>query len=665
MNNRKLTKIFIANRGEIAYRIIRTASRLGISTVLPVVPEEKDTLPARAADEIHVLENSILDETYLNGKVMIELALKYGADAIHPGYGFLSENAEFARLAENAGLIWIGPPPDAMALMGNKLSARKVAQKAGIPVPKGISGTKQEILKNHDSLRFPLLIKATAGGGGKGMKIAHNSEQLETMLDDAAREAKNYFGDQTIYVEEYIDNPRHIEVQIFGDQYGNVVHLFERECSIQRRFQKIVEESPSAFVDDNLRDKLSSQAVKLAQQINYCNAGTVEFLVDSNKQHYFLEMNTRLQVEHPVTEAITGIDLVEEQIKTAMGLPLSFIQEDVKAHGHAIEARIYAEDALNNFRPSPGKINFVKWPSPQMARTDSFFDSSVEIPSFFDPLLAKITVWGFNRKEAIEKLSLSLEQTSVIGITTGLPWLRKLTKTEAFVTGNTTTHFTTTYQDLLHKAIQPNGLKKNELLLAAFAVWIIHYRNENNDNNIWNKLGHKRWGNNFEVTLAHKTYTVKIKDGVYPHSLKWCLDNNIMDDIHNITFSSHNLRFYFREQWAQLTWYYTHRNELLLEVDGHTYRLFPGFRLNNITNSNQKNTEKSNIIKAPIPGKISKILVKKGELVNESSPLMILEAMKMENTLQAKARGMVKEVRISEGEQVKAGQILAEIDDKT
>ncbi|MGQ1890457.1 acetyl/propionyl/methylcrotonyl-CoA carboxylase subunit alpha [Thermophagus sp. OGC60D27] len=663
MNN-NITKIFIANRGEIAYRIIRTASRLGISTVLPVIKEETKTLPAKAADEIHILDSSQLHETYLNGQYMIDLAKKYGADAIHPGYGFLSENAQFAKLVENSGLTWIGPSPRSMAVMANKLKARELAIESSVPVTKAISGKKQKILDNLHALQFPLLIKAAAGGGGKGMKIAHNENELITQLENAEREAQNYFGDNTIFVEEYIDNPRHIEVQILGDHHGKVIHLYERECSIQRRFQKIMEEAPSSLVNESLRHSLTSDALKLAQKIGYYNAGTVEFLVDKKGQHYFLEMNTRLQVEHLVTEAITGIDLVEEQIKVAQGLPISFEQKGITKKGHAIEARIYAEDALNNFLPSPGAISYVQWPNSNKARIDSFFDSPTEVQPGFDPLLAKMTVWGDSREEAIQRLLDSLKNTTLVGIPTNLPYLRELTKTNAFLSGDTTTHFATIHKDFLQKAIHPNGSEKTELLLAAYAVWITLYRNKEDQKNVWNKLGHRRWGNSYNIALSHQNYTIKARKSNSGNAIEWSLNNGKKDNIHNIEFGANQMRFFYKKKWRKLSWHISEHSDLLFNMDGHTYNLLPAFRINNtqpFTKDKETYGNNDNRVIAPIPGKISKILITNGDTVTNNTPVAILEAMKMENTLHAQTDGIIKTINIKEGEQVKAGQILVEI----
>jgi acetyl/propionyl-CoA carboxylase alpha subunit len=662
MKEQPIHKIFIANRGEIADRIISTASRMGITTILPVIIEEKNNIPAHKADEIHILKTSAPEDTFLNPQYMVDLAVGHGADAIHPGYGFLSENAEFARLVQAAGLIWVGPSPKTISQMGNKLKACETAKSAGLPVTKTLSGTIDEILENQNQLTFPLLIKAAAGGGGKGMKTAKNASELRSMLPDVTREAQNYFGDPTVFVEEYIENPRHIEVQILGDHQGNLVHLYERECSIQRRYQKIIEEAPSSFVDEKLRERLTNDALNLCKQINYCNTGTVEFLVDADGNHYFLEMNPRLQVEHPVTESITGLDLVEEQIRIAMGFPLPFSQKDIKAKGHAVEARIYAEDALANFSPVPGNINYVKWPEAKKVRTDTFFNSGTEIQSHFDPMLAKITAHAFNRKSAIRKLSEAISQTSILGVTTNLPYLKELLKTEAFISGKITTHFTSLHRQSLNEAIYPNGPQKTQLLLAAYLIWITHYRKPGTGS-IWSKLGHKRWGGNFSVKFNVQTYNLKSTNMNSPNSLAWEIDGVDMPGISDIRFIENQISFCLNESRRSIDWYYLINEELLLGVDGYTYKMQPGYVLHCETGKRSNKTVENNNVMAPIPGKITSILADKGTTVKKGKPVLILEAMKMENTLSSPVNGILKNICIQQGDHVKAGQLLAEIEE--
>lgn len=659
MRRKNIHKILIANRGEIALRIISTAKRMGISTILPVTEAEINSLPARQADDIFLFENSDLPDTYLNAKTLIDIAKKHQADAVHPGYGFLSEDAGFASAVERAGLTWIGPSPDSVAQMGNKLEARKIAEKAGVKVTKALSGSIEEILDNQEELHYPLLIKAAAGGGGKGMKIAQNRNELKSMLKDTSREAMNYFGNPTVFVEEYIENPRHIEVQVLGDQYRNIVHLFERECSIQRRYQKIIEEAPSPFVQKKLRDFLTSDALKLCKEINYYNAGTVEFLVDNKGNHFFLEMNTRLQVEHPVTEAITGIDLVEEQIKIAMGLPLSFAQGDITMNGHAVETRIYAENALNDFSPEPGEINFIRWPEKRIARTDTFFNSSTEIQPHFDPMLAKITSWGYSREMAIKKLAASLEQTTILGVMTNLPYLREVLKTNAFNSGETTTHFTTLYKAELQQAIHPNGTEKTNLLLAGYLIWLLNFRNQS-EGNLFSRLGHRRWNGNYNVSLNDKTYSLSVISNKN-NTLQWQVEEQQMDNIKLLSFETAGMKFTFNNRDHILSWYSLTDGILMLGTGGYTYRLKPGFMLTQKDYQTNSEPITETDIVAPIPGKITAIPGKSGENIEKGSPIVVLEAMKMENTLSATTNGTIEEILVNLNEQVKAGQLLARI----
>ncbi|WP_010661919.1 acetyl/propionyl/methylcrotonyl-CoA carboxylase subunit alpha [Marinilabilia salmonicolor] len=659
MSRKDIHKILIANRGEIALRIISTAKKMGISTILPVTEAELNSLPARQADEVFIFANSNLPDTYLNAITLIDIAKKYQADAVHPGYGFLSEDAGFASAVERAGLTWIGPSPDSVAQMGNKLEARKIAEKAGVRVTKALSGSIEEILDNQEKLRYPLLIKAAAGGGGKGMKIAQNKNELKSMLKATSREALNYFGNPTVFVEEYIENPRHIEVQVLGDQYGNIVHLFERECSIQRRYQKIIEEAPSPYVHKELRGLLTSDALKLCKEINYYNAGTVEFLVDDKGEHFFLEMNTRLQVEHPVTEAITGIDLVEEQIKIAMGMPLSFSEADITMNGHAVETRIYAENALNDFSPEPGEINFIRWPEKRIARTDTFFDNSTEIQPHFDPMLAKITSWGYSREMAIKKLTASLEQTTILGVTTNLPYLREVLKTNAFNSGETTTQFTTLHKDELQRAIHPNGTDKTKLLLAGYLLWLLNFRNQSSEN-LFSRLGHRRWNGNYNVCFNEKTYSLSVISNKN-NTLQWQVDGNLMDEIRLLSFEETGMKFSFHDREYILSWYSLSNGELMLGTGGYTYRLKPGFMFKQRGYQTNIEAIADTDIVAPIPGKITAIPGHPGEIVEKGTPIVVLEAMKMENSLSATTEGTIEEILVTLNEQVKAGQLLARI----
>jgi len=661
MSYRHISSLFIANRGEIALRIIRTAHKLGMRTILPVIKDENSTLPAQEADEVLVLDDHSPTGNYLNHELMIRLAIETGVDAIHPGYGFLSENAAFARQVEEAGLIWVGPSPDAIEKMGDKLKARKIAKNAGVSISRAIEGTPEEIIQHIDQLAFPLLIKAAAGGGGKAMQIANQASEVKKILDQASGEALRYFGNSTVFVEEYIQESRHIEIQVLGDHHGNLIHLFERECSIQRRYQKIIEESPSPFVNAGLREKLTRDALRLCRKIGYFNAGTVEFIVDTKGQHYFLEMNTRLQVEHPVTEVITGIDLVEQQLKTAMGLPLDLSQDRLNINGHAIETRIYAEDALKAFSPSPGTIHFVSWPESNRGRTDTYFSEKTEILPDFDPMLAKIIAHGQTREATREKLWAALQETSIVGITTNLPYLRHLIKTQSFIKGETNTHFARKHNEILQQAIHPNGPEKSRLLMAAYAVWIKHYRTPGN--NVWTQLGHQRWDGQYLVFFGDDENQIHIR-ALHTNKMQWSLNGNKMPEINNIRFSNHTLSFSFNDikQPQTLNWVSLPDRTLMLETDGHTYVLKPAYHLNTEIHTQKDNQNSTGLITAPLPGRIIHLHVKPGDTIEKGAPVLTLEAMKMETTILAPIPGVLKECELSEGEPVKAGQLLARIE---
>lgn len=440
----KFTKILIANRGEIALRIMRTAREMGIKTVAVYSDADRESLQVRYADEAVCIGPAPSSQSYLIIDKIIDAALKTGAQAIHPGYGFLSENASFARAVKAAGLILIGPSPEAMDLMGNKLTAKAAAKEYNIPMVPGTDYALTDIetaKKVAKEVGFPILIKAAAGGGGKGMRIVEEESQFEEMLNRAVGEAQSAFGDSAVFIERYVGSPRHIEVQVLGDQHGNIVYLFERECSVQRRHQKVVEEAPSSLLTPELRKEMGECAVLVAKACNYIGAGTVEFLMDEKLNFYFLEMNTRLQVEHPVTEMITGVDLVKEQILIAEGKPLSFKQEDLKINGHAMEVRVYAEDPLNNFLPDIGKLVRYVRPQGPGVRVDDGFEEGMDIPIYYDPMIAKLITWGENREQSIQRMIRAIDEYIIVGCETTLPFGKFVMQHEAFVSGNFDTHF--------------------------------------------------------------------------------------------------------------------------------------------------------------------------------------------------------------------------------
>ncbi len=441
------TKVLIANRGEIAVRIIRTCRELGIQTVAVYSEADRQALHVRFADEAYLLGPPPSRESYLRADKIIEFAKRSGAGAIHPGYGFLAERADFAQACQDAGLDFIGPKASSIAAMGDKTIARKTVAAAGVPIVPGTEGegyqSNDELLAIAPQIGFPLLVKAAAGGGGKGMREVNNLEEMPALLDAARREAESSFGDGNVYLEKLVEGARHIEIQVLADSHGNVIHLGERECSIQRRHQKLLEESPSIFVgdDEDLRQRMGQVAVQAAQAVEYTNAGTIEFLVDKDKNFYFLEMNTRLQVEHPVTEAVTGIDIVKEQVRVARGRSLSVAQEDVRMRGWAIECRINAEDPYSNFMPSTGQITHMLLPIGPGVRVDTGVYRGFEISPYYDSLISKLIVHGQTRAEAILRMRRALEEYRIVGVRTNIPFHQNLMDSHRFMAGQFDTRF--------------------------------------------------------------------------------------------------------------------------------------------------------------------------------------------------------------------------------
>lgn len=443
-----MKKILIANRGEIAIRVMKSAREMGISTVAVYSDADRNALHVRYADEAVYLGPAPAAQSYLLGDKIIAEAQKIGADAIHPGYGFLSENAAFARKVREAGLTFIGPSPESMEIMGSKIGAKQAVKKFGVPLVPGVDYAIKEVEEGKKiaaDIGYPVLIKASAGGGGKGMRTVEREEDFGQMMQLAVSEATASFGDGSVFVEKFVGSPRHIEIQILGDQHGNVVYLFERECSIQRRHQKLVEEAPSSCLTPEIRKQMGEAAVNVARACNYFSAGTCEFLVDEKLNFYFLEMNTRLQVEHPVTEMITGLDLVKEQIKVARGEKLSFGQEDLKIHGHAIELRICAEDPANNFLPDIGKLHRYVLPEGVGVRVDNSYEEGMEIPVYYDPMIAKLIAYGKDREEAIDRLKRAISEYTVSGVETTLSFGNFVLEHPAFTSGKFDTHFIAQY----------------------------------------------------------------------------------------------------------------------------------------------------------------------------------------------------------------------------
>ncbi len=465
-----MKKILVANRGEIALRIMRSARKMGIETVAVYSEADRHTPHVLFADEAIHIGAAPSSESYLVIDKIINAAKSTNADGIHPGYGFLSENAEFARAIEKAGLTFIGPNVHAIEVMGSKLAAKEAVKSYDIPMVPGIDEAIEDVEKAKSIARdigFPILIKASAGGGGKGMRIVQNQEELPEQMERAISEAKSAFGDGSVFIEKYVTSPRHIEIQILADSHGNVIHLFERECSVQRRHQKVVEEAPSSVLSPTLRDAMGDAAIKVAIACNYEGAGTVEFLLDDQKNFYFLEMNTRLQVEHPVTEMITGVDLVEQQIKIAMGEKLSIRQSDLKINGHALELRVYAEDPLNDFLPSIGNLSVYQKPKGENIRIDDGYRQGMDIPIYYDPMIAKLITYGYDRKAAIDKMKKAISQYKIEGIETTLSFGAFVCRHEDFVSGNFDTHFVK--KNFSAESIEKSQEKERKVA-AIFAV---------------------------------------------------------------------------------------------------------------------------------------------------------------------------------------------------
>jgi propionyl-CoA carboxylase alpha chain len=473
-----MKKILIANRGEIAIRVMKTAKKMGIKTVAIYSDADKNAPHTNFADEAVCIGESPSNKSYLLGNKIIEVAKKLNVDAIHPGYGFLSENANFAKKVENSNIVFIGPKSASIATMGNKLAAKDAVKKYNIPMVPGEDKaikSPEKAAEIAKKIGFPILIKAAAGGGGKGMRIVYQENEILEQLKRAISEATSAFGDGSVFIEKYIKSPRHIEIQVLADSLGNVVHLFERECSVQRRHQKVVEEAPSPILTPELRKKMGEDAIKVAKSCNYLGAGTVEFLVDENLNYYFLEMNTRLQVEHPVTELITGVDLVEEQINIAQGKAISFQQNDLEIKGHALELRVYAEDSFQNFMPSIGTLTKYKLPVGNGIRVDNGFEEGMEIPIYYDPMLSKLITYGKTRDEAIQLMLTAIKNYEIDGIKTTLPFGKFVFEHIAFTSGNFNTHFVKNYftKNIIQKIIE------EESTIAAIAALKL-YLNEKN-----------------------------------------------------------------------------------------------------------------------------------------------------------------------------------------
>tara|TARA_S200000501_G_scaffold269613_1_gene253324 strand:+ start:4763 stop:6682 length:1920 start_codon:yes stop_codon:yes gene_type:complete len=637
-----IRKLLISNRGEIASRIIRSAHDMGISCVAIYTEADTNTPYVREADQAFKLS-----DTYLNAKEILEIAKKNDVDAIHPGYGFLSENANFANSVKKAGIKWVGPSANAIKKMGDKLTAKTLAEKVGVPtLPMGTSS------KDAKNIGYPILVKAAAGGGGKGMRIVEDAKDLKESIASAEREAEGGFGDKRVFLERYIERSRHIEVQILGDSHGNLVHLGERECSIQRRHQKIIEESPSPMVSDSMRREMGAAALKLASKLKYESAGTVEFLVDEKtKEFWFLEVNTRLQVEHPVTEEVTGIDLVKEQLRIADGEELGFDQSDVDWFGSSIEVRLYAEDPGNDFLPVTGKLIRFEPANNPLVRWDVGIETGSIITSDFDPMLAKVISYGETRIEAANKLVLALKNSHFGGMKTNREFLISILESKEFLKGATTTDFI--------KKVKLNtelGLSEDEINdYAKLAALWIQGKNRNEASVLTNM--ESGW-NNARLPFQE----VKLKMNELETSIKY---KNTRNNIFKFSDKKNGVVFEWKNNFidAEISGS-RYRSKVSKDKDLlllHTYKgdvlfkILPKFKIQEIGIVEGG-------LNAPMPGKVVEVKIKKGSSVKKGDTLVILEAMKMEHKVSAPANGKISKVLISQGDQVENGQTLIVLD---
>jgi geranyl-CoA carboxylase alpha subunit len=643
-------KILIANRGEIALRIMRTARRLGYGVGAVYSRADADALHVREADEAVCIGEALPSQSYLRIDSIIAAAKTSGADAIHPGYGFLAENEDFAAACRDAGLVFIGPSPEAIRAMGNKAGAKEIMQAAGVPCVPGYQGADQSdavMLAQAGKIGFPVMIKAVAGGGGRGLRLVPDAAAFPDLLRSARSEAQSAFGDASMILERAIVDPRHIEIQVFGDRHGNAIHLGERDCSVQRRHQKLIEEAPSPAVSPELRARMGAIAVKAIRSIGYEGAGTLEFLLDENGEFYFMEMNTRLQVEHPVTEAITGLDLVELQLRVAAGEPLGLRQEDVKFSGHAIEVRLCSEDAARDFMPQSGRM--ALWQMPGELRVEHALQSGSEIPPFYDSMIAKIVSHGADRNEARRRLVHGLEHTVAFGVTTNQTFLAACLRHPVFAAGEATTAFIGQHRDEL---LAPGAKESSNVAVAAL---LLHVTDRHAPP--WRK------GRTLAATFPvparievdgkiHEVEIVRERDGgtiasADGNEVRFEIDELGRDSIRyrvdNLTGSAR----FFRDG---------DRLYLLHHGSHHSVRnLTLAAPASAATGSDGK-------VRAAMNGRIVAVLVKQGERVEAGQPVMTLEAMKMEHVHTASMSGIISAIDVVEGEQVTTGKIVAEIE---
>ncbi len=645
-----IRKLLIANRGEIARRIIRTAHDMGIETVALYTLPEKDAPWVHEASAARMFDDESLSGSWLNADAIIEMARQSEADAIHPGYGFLSENAQFAEKVEAAGLVFVGPEAAAIDAMGNKLNAATMAREAGVPVQEQYRGKVDDLKNLQHKIEYPVLIKAAAGGGGKGMKKVYKPESFQSALEQTAREAQAYFGNPDVYVERLLTHARHIEVQIIGDGKGNVIHLGERDCTLQRRHQKVIEESPAVCLSDEQRKAVTSYAVQLARQMNYRSAGTVEFMLDNSGKFWFLEMNTRIQVEHPVTEMVTGIDIVKLQLEIANGQSLNLKQEDINFDGHAIEARLYAEKPAKEFLPAAGPVHKLSFPSYGWLRVDAAIDDSGMASAEYDPMLAKVIVKANNRTEAIRRLKIVSEQTQLAGVENNLHYLNRVIDAQFFEENRFHTQYLE--QEFKYKPGRQPCLD----VMAAY-VLIASRPQTNSTENAWQKGYFRQVAALWKVKSDAAIYEVNIRNMANGLELKY--NNEVAEikmidaDEQSVVFEMNQMRKTFKyHKRNQKVWIFTSAQTFLMQ------QLLP----ESGKSLSVQNSQRLVKLEAPMYGRILQILTNRGREIKAGDTLMVLEAMKMENHLQATSDAIVKSVLVKEGEQVADGQILMEFE---
>jgi acetyl/propionyl-CoA carboxylase alpha subunit len=651
-------KILIANRGEIAVRIISSARKLGIHTVAVYAADDAGSLHVQIADEACLLPGVQLGETYLNRDLIISLALLHKAEAIHPGYGFLSEDALFAAKVEEAGLAFIGATPGQINLMGEKTKAIGFVKSLNIPVIPGKYGTKDELLHNQETLFFPLLVKAAAGGGGKGMQVVERAADLPEALQKASRQAEEYFGNGTLFLEKYLPGARHIEVQVMGDGRGEVVHLYERECSTQRRYQKLIEESPALSVSIALKERLYEYALRVAKAIRYRGAGTIEFLVDRQENCYFLEMNTRLQVEHPVTECVTGQDLVEWQLKIAAGKTLPLIQSDIKQLGHAIEARVCAEDPSNGFKPSCGVIQPVY--IPDAVRWDSFITEKMNLPATYDSLIGKLIVHGHSREEAVDKLKQALQRLVTGGLKTNQLFLLQIIQSGAFRTNKMTTCFLgEQVADLLNLSDEARKAIPVERILAAYLVHR-YYRPEE-EPGLWFNAGYWRIRPVVQVEMNNISYRFSVLKRNRRYELRFEEKRSELSDVwFNGERIGCNVDGHFFEAMV-----FDNRDITVVHYQGHQFNLISSGFGSRTALKKQKDfgsDAKPLKIVSGLFGKVVDVLIEPGDRLIKGQNLLIIESMKMEFTIQSPGNATVKTVHVSKGKMVHDTEILVDLE---